>query len=172
VALKKINIGKKYFRLLTFCVFTIVFILIFVAFARDGFGIFDLNEKEFSELSKLAQDGNKTAMRRLMNYYYISEIDHNKRVDFIKNYKDISPQYKKSLYAFSRACGLSDYTISFATEFANDGDYYMQRDLADFYAKGWFVEKDLQKAAYWTKISECNKKGISIKECQISKKGP
>jgi hypothetical protein len=45
-----------------------------------------------------------------------------------------------------------------------------KRELADFYTNGWLVEKDLQKVEYWNKISECNKKGISIQKCQTSEK--
>jgi hypothetical protein len=163
-----INISGTYFKLLLFSVFTIIFMFVFRELSSKGFYQFDLNEKELSNISMLAQEGDEKAMRKLMNYYYINEKDKNRTMDFVKKYKDISPKYKRSLYAFSMMRNLPE-SISFAIELANEGERYAQMDLVTFYANGIFVEKDLDKAAYWTKIYECNKNGINIQECETAK---
>ncbi|MDR2080833.1 MAG: SEL1-like repeat protein [Campylobacteraceae bacterium] len=162
-------INKNYLKLLMFSIFTIIFMFVFMVLSNKGFYQFDLDKKEFNDISTLAQNGDEAAMRRLMNYYYINEKDKKKTIDFIKKYKDISTKYKRGLYAFSIMCNLPEIVISLATELANEENYSTQYDLADFYKYGIFVEKDLKKAEYWSKISECNKKGINIKECETDK---
>ena len=52
---------------------------------------------------------------------------------------------------------------------ASKNNYNAQIDLVNFYTNGIYIEKDLNKAEYWAKISECNKKGINIKECETDK---
>jgi hypothetical protein len=163
-----IVIQKKYWLLVGFSIFSIasIFFFGFIPYRH-----FYLNSTQIIELHNLSAKGNATAISKLVNYYYLIDKDTDKAVQVLRQYKDVSKNFKKGYYRFltERTSNYENEIISVATELANDGDYYTQTELADFYANGRFVEKDLQKAIYWTKISECNRKGIDIKECEKDK---
>ncbi|MDR0407880.1 MAG: hypothetical protein LBH45_03010 [Campylobacteraceae bacterium] len=164
-----IVIQKKYLFLVGFCILTIV--LIFFLRVVPYRHIY-LNSKQIEEFHYLASQGNATAMSKLISYYYLINKDMNKTIEVFKQYKDVSINFKKGYYRFltERTSDYKNEMIPLAIELANEGDYYMQRELADFYANGIYVEKDLQKAAYWKKISECNRRGISMRDCEMDKK--
>jgi TPR repeat protein len=157
-----ITIQKEYWFFAAFSVLTITLIYIL------GFFPLYLTSKQIIEFHGLATKGDATAMSKLISYYYLIEKDTNKTVDIFRQYKNVSMEFKMGFYDFlkGRNLGYKSEIISLATELANEGNYYIQIDLANFYTNGRFVEKDLQKAEYWTKISKCNKKGISIQECE------
>jgi hypothetical protein len=161
---KMIKIQKIYFFLATFCLLHIILIYT-INTISDNNSI--LTSNQVQEFHHLASQGNATAMSKLIDYYWTAE-GFNKAVEVFRGYKDVSCSFKK-WFCWFLMFGNEQYQneiISLTIELANEGDYYAQRDLANFYAIGRFVEKDLQKAEYWTKISKCNKKGISIQECE------
>lgn len=162
-----IVIQKRYRFFLGFCIFSIALILFFkyIPYRHIYF-----NSKQIEEFHYLAKQSNATAMSKLINYYLAYE-SFDEALDTFRQYKNISKDFKRGYYHFLRTYK-SEYQnemIPLAIELANDGDYYVQINLADFYTYGRFVEKDLQKAAYWTKIAKCNKKGIDIKNCKLLK---
>ncbi|MDR1555135.1 MAG: hypothetical protein LBS39_03805 [Campylobacteraceae bacterium] len=163
-----IVIQKKY---QLFALFSIVTIILVFFFRIIPYRHIYLTSKQIQEFHYLAKQGNATAMSKLISYYLIDK-DINRTIDTFRRYKDVSIGFKKGYYRFLRkkSPNYKNEIVSLATELANEGDYYTQRELADFYTNGWLVEKDLQKAEYWNKISECNKKGISIQKCQTSEK--
>jgi hypothetical protein len=162
-----IKIQKIYFFLAAFCVLHIIFIYT-INTVSDRNSILTSNQTQ--EFNYLAKQGNATAMTKLIDHYWITE-GFDKAVEVFRNYKDVSYNFKKGFRWFL-ILGYKQYEdemVSLTIELANEGDYYTQRELADFYTNGIFIEKDLQKAAYWSKIAECNKKGISIKDCETDK---
>jgi hypothetical protein len=154
-----IVIQKKYWFFALFCILTIILMYILRSVPNTHI---DFNPEQIAELHDLSAQGNATAISKLISYYLISK-DTDKAVDVFRQYKDVSYNFKTGYYYFlsTRTSDYKDEMISVATELANDA-----RDLSDFYTNGRFIEKYLQKAAYWNKIAECNKQGISITECQ------
>jgi glutamate synthase domain-containing protein 3 len=162
-----IVIQKQYWFFALFCILTIILMYVLRSIPNRHI---NFNSTQIAELHNLSAQGNATAISKLINYYLINK-DTDKAIEILKQYKDVSRNFKKGYYRFltERTSNDKDEMISIATELASDGDYYTQTQLITFYTNGWFVKQDLQKAAYWTKIAECNKKGIDIKNCELLK---
>jgi hypothetical protein len=159
-----INMQKKYWFFIGFCILSIVLMCVL---KKIHYRHIYFNSDQIQELHYLAKQGNATAMSKLINYYLAYE-SFEKTINTFRQYKNVSKNFKEGYYHFLgiHANDYKDEMISLSIELANDGYYYAQISLANFYVSGWLVEKDLQKAEYWTKISKCNKKGISIQECE------
>jgi TPR repeat protein len=173
-----IKIGKNYYIVAIVCVFYLVFLKSIDLISDIHF---KLDKQEISELHKSAQNNNLTAIRKLTNFYYFIENDRNEAANIYRKYKDINPKVKMALYRFLNIhhsiTRENNETIIVLEELANDGNTQALYALEHLYRFGEtsaytgkvFVEQDLQKSAYWTKISECNKKGINITECKTDK---
>ncbi|MDR1008614.1 MAG: hypothetical protein LBL65_08700 [Campylobacteraceae bacterium] len=61
---------------------------------------FKLSQKEIEELHIIAENNNLTAIRKLTNFYYFIEKDHNAAVNVYRKHKDINPKIKKALRIF------------------------------------------------------------------------
>jgi TPR repeat protein len=152
-----IVIQKQYRFFALFCILTIALIFFF---RYIPYRYFYLNPMQIAELHDLSAQGNATAISKLISYYYLIDKNTDKAVEILKQYRGVSKNFKKGYYRFltERTSNHKDDIMSVATELANDGDYSAQASLAYYYANGKHTQKDLQKAAYWTKIAECNKK--------------
>ncbi|MDR2636141.1 MAG: hypothetical protein LBC08_04860 [Campylobacteraceae bacterium] len=61
---------------------------------------FKLSEQEIKELHISAENSNTTAVKKLLNYYYFIEKDHDKVFNVYRKYKDVNPKVKKALCSF------------------------------------------------------------------------
>lgn len=106
------------------------------------------------------------------SYYCEIKYDIDKKITFFRKYQNFSTWTKYKLYELLMLRGYFDDNneiFNLAVELAENRDFKAQIDLADAYKKGWFIEKNITKIEYLTRISECEEKGINIKECELDK---
>jgi hypothetical protein len=148
-----------------FCVFTFIFMCVFFRVSQNNF---DLSDSEMKSIGVLAQNGDKVAMTKLINYYYVTNRGTNQTMTFVEEYRDV-PEFRRALFRFLttyNAPECEENMIYLATKLAENGDAYVLKELSFLYENGFMFEQNLTKANYWAKVAECNKQGEPTQECQ------
>jgi hypothetical protein len=132
-----------------------------------------LDKKEIAELYKLADNNDALAIKKLANYYYFIEKDHNKIANLYRKYKDTNPKIKMALYRFLNTyhniSREKNEVVNILKELAKNGDMRAINSLAHLYKYGEisaytgevFVEQNLTKSQYWEKVARC----VNNQEC-------